>query len=91
MLAHYGYSDASGEYFILIDTDRCDSCGECVRACPERVFEMDRDDYGKVVAKVKDELVSRISYVCRGFEKGCSKEYMSCQSVCKLQAIQVTW
>ncbi len=24
---------------ILIDYDRCDSCGECVRNCPKGVFE----------------------------------------------------
>ncbi len=31
---HYGYTDGTGEYFIAIDTGRCDGCGECVSACP---------------------------------------------------------
>jgi len=32
-MANYGYEDASGSYFISIDTSKCDGCGECVRAC----------------------------------------------------------
>ena len=27
MLANYGYKDASGDFFITIDTDKCDGCG----------------------------------------------------------------
>jgi Fe-S-cluster-containing dehydrogenase component len=33
LIANYGYQDASGNYFISIDTAKCDGCGECVRAC----------------------------------------------------------
>jgi ferredoxin len=33
LIANYGYEDASGSYFIRIDTAKCDGCGECVRAC----------------------------------------------------------
>ncbi|MBW1798692.1 MAG: 4Fe-4S binding protein, partial [Deltaproteobacteria bacterium] len=44
MLANYGYKDASGDFFITIDTDKCDGCGDCVSACPVDVFEvMDED------------------------------------------------
>ncbi len=31
--ANYGYKDGSGEYFITIDTDLCNSCGKCAEAC----------------------------------------------------------
>ena len=34
MLANYGYSDGSGNYFITIDTEKCNRCGDCVAACP---------------------------------------------------------
>ncbi len=53
MIAHYGYADASGEYYIVIDTDKCDGCEECVKVCPEGVFEIALDDYDKAVACVK--------------------------------------
>ena len=44
MLANYGYKDASGDFFITIDTDKCDGCGDCVSACPVDVFwVMDED------------------------------------------------
>jgi len=43
MLANYGYKDGSGEYFITIDTDKCDGCGACVTACREGVFEVGED------------------------------------------------
>jgi ferredoxin len=38
MLANYGYMDASGDFFITIDTDKCNGCGDCVTACPADVF-----------------------------------------------------
>ena len=31
MIANYGYKDGSGDWFISIDTDRCNGCGKC---CP---------------------------------------------------------
>ena len=45
MIANYGYKDGSGEYFIAIDTDRCDGCGECAPACPAGVLEIILNDY----------------------------------------------
>ncbi|OGO05822.1 MAG: hypothetical protein A2Y60_06075 [Chloroflexi bacterium RBG_13_54_9] len=91
MQAFYGYDDASGAYFITIDTEKCDGCGLCVTACRENVLEVAEDDYGKAVAKVKDDVVSRVGYVCPGFEQGCSKRETSCHSVCHRKAISHTW
>ena len=43
MLANYGYKDGSGDFFITIDTDKCDGCGDCVPACPAGCFEVGED------------------------------------------------
>ncbi len=40
---------------ILIDYGRCDSCGECVRACPAGVFEIFEEEV--VVANPQDCMV----------------------------------
>ncbi len=90
MRAHYGYADGTGEYFIIIDTDKCDGCGECVAACPENVLEMAEDDYGKLVAKVKDEIITTLGYICPGF-KVCSQREVNCRARCKHDAIAHTW
>ncbi len=42
--ANYGYKDGSGEYFITIDTDLCNSCEKCVEACPAGVLEIAEDE-----------------------------------------------
>ena len=37
MKISYGYSDGTGEYYITVDTGKCDGCGKCVEACPAAV------------------------------------------------------
>jgi hypothetical protein len=32
MLPNYGYKDASGDFFVTIDTDKCDGCGTLQKA-----------------------------------------------------------
>ena len=68
MLAHYGYKDGSGEYFIIIDTDKCDGCEECVTACPVGVFEVGEDENDpfreEPVAKVSEDHRKKIKYSC---------------------------
>lgn len=90
MIAHYGYADGSGEYFIIVDTDRCDGCAECVKACPKDVFEVILDDYDKPVACVKEELLKSISYVCPGYKK-CKSLEINCHTACPHDAINHTW
>lgn len=91
MEANYGYSDGTGDYFIIIDTDKCDGCGLCISACPQGVFEVAMDDYGKMVARVKDEVVNRISYACSGFNSECGARAENCHTVCQPGAIGHTW
>ena len=91
MIANYGYSDGTGEYYIIIDTDKCDGCGECVTACPEGIFEIAPDDYDKMVAQVKEELLKTLSYVCPGYYRKCHAETVNCHQVCQKEAIDHTW
>ncbi|MBI4287536.1 MAG: 4Fe-4S binding protein [Chloroflexi bacterium] len=91
MEANYGYSDGSGDYFIIVDTDKCNGCGDCVTACPERVFEVAPDDYGKKVALVKESVASKVSYVCPGYKPCSANVETTCHTACKMGAISHTW
>jgi ferredoxin len=91
MEAFYGYSDGSKDYFIVIDTDKCDNCGECVTACPEKLFATAADDYGRTVALVPETMTKQIGYLCPGLERCRKKVQSPCQSVCRSQAIRLTW
>lgn len=91
MRANYGYADATGEYYITIDTDKCDGCGDCVAACPENMLEMAEDDYGKLVAMVRDELRMRVGIQCPGFHLVCNKKEVNCHTACKNDAISHSW
>ena len=91
MLANYGYIDGTGEYYIIVDTDKCDGCGLCVEVCPASLFQVMPDDYDKEVAEVKPELVTRVSYLCPG-HSACAKTHGgTCQSVCEPGALSHTW
>ena len=68
MLANYGYKDGSGEYFITIDTDKCDGCGDCVSACPYGVFAVGEDPNDpfreEPVAYATDAQRKKLRYTC---------------------------
>jgi Fe-S-cluster-containing hydrogenase component 2 len=91
MIVHYGYRDGSGEYFISIDTDRCNGCGRCVEVCPSGVLEMrimmvDLEDV--LVAAVTEEHRKKIKYSCAP----CKPEKKPpCVVACEQDAIEYTW
>ena len=91
MIAHYGYTDGSGEYYISIDTDKCDGCGDCVGACPKGVFEIALDDYDKTVARVRQDVAKSMHYTCPGYHRSCADEDSNCHRVCHKGAIVHTW
>lgn len=91
MITHYGYADGSGEYYIIIDTDRCDGCGECVKVCPNGVFEIALDDYDKAVAHVKEGITKSIHYICPGYHHKCADQENNCHKACSQDAISHTW
>lgn len=68
MLANWGYQDGSGDYFITIDTDKCDGCGKCVEACPQGVLEVGEDPADPLreepVAFVSEAQRKKLKYTC---------------------------
>jgi len=87
----YGYADGTGNYFITIDTARCDGCGECVPACPSGIFEVTANESGQPKAKVKEGVRKKLVMVCPGYEACLSKLERNCHKLCPGDAINHTW
>lgn len=91
MLANYGYMDGSGTYYITIDTDKCDGCGDCVPACPKQMFMVEPDDYDEDKALIKEALRKEVSYLCAPCKPTAGPRELPCQTACKPGAIQHSW
>ena len=96
MLANYGYKDASGDFFIAIDTDKCDWCGDCVSACPADVFEvMDEDPNDPMrddpVALVAADKKKKLKYECGACKPPSDRPPLPCVEACKAEAISHSW
>ena len=90
-LANYGYTDGSGEYYIRVDTDKCDGCAECVKVCPAQLFEIITDDYDQQVACIKDKKRKNIKYECAPCKPISNRPELPCVKVCKPGAIKHSW
>ncbi len=53
MIIQYGYTDASGEYYISVNTDNCDGCEDCIGACPKGLLEMEIDSTTRKLALLR--------------------------------------
>ena len=96
MLANYGYSDGSGDYFITIDTDKCDGCGDCVSICPAQLFEvLDEDPNDPMrddpVAVVVTEKKKKIKYECNPCKPLSGRAPLPCVQACPADAIIHSW
>lgn len=92
MITHYGYIDGSGEFYIIVDSDRCSGCGQCVQACPQNALVLvtefiDLED--KTVAAVTEEHRKKIKYTC----SACKPETKQtpCINTCQTSAISCVW
>ncbi len=95
MIANYGYSDGAGDFFITVDTNRCDGCGACVDACPAYCFDVghDPDDplRDEPVATVSDAVRKRIRYACGECKRDEANAPLPCVKACRPGAISHSW
>jgi Fe-S-cluster-containing hydrogenase component 2 len=94
MKAHYGYKDGSGDYFIVIDSDKCNGCKKCVEDCPYGVLEIIEDEFdiegGSMVA-VTEEHRKKIKYSCGPCKPVTGERKLPCFIACDAKAITHSW
>lgn len=96
MLANYGYKDASGDFFITINTDKCNGCEDCVTACPALVFVVVDEDPNdslreEPVAMVAPEKKKKLKYECGPCKPVSSRLPLPCVEACSASAISHSW
>jgi Fe-S-cluster-containing hydrogenase component 2 len=92
VIMHYGYSDGSGDYYVTLDTDKCNGCGLCIQKCPQGMLQLETifiDLEDKTVASVKEEHRKKIKYTCASCKP--EKNKTLCQLACKTEALKCTW
>jgi len=95
MKANYGYKDGSGEFYITVDTDKCDGCGACVPVCPSAVFEVRENEFDPLaddeMAAVTEDQRKKLAFSCSQCK---SKGYQTlpCITACgEKNAITHSW
>jgi len=95
MIANYGYKDGSGEYFISIDTDKCNGCADCEKACPYGVLitgEDPNDPFREErVAMVTEEHRRNLKYSCAPCKPVHNRPQLLCIKACTSGAIEHSW
>jgi Fe-S-cluster-containing hydrogenase component 2 len=89
MIIHFGYSDGSGDYYLTVDTDKCNGCSLCVQKCPQQALQIETmqiDLEDKPVAILKEENRKKIKYTCAACKPRTGST--PCSSACKTKAIK---
>ena len=89
-----GIKDDSGEWFLIIDTDKCDGCGRCADACQGTALELGSDDddpfSDKRVVRVKEEERKNLRYTCAPCKPGYGDRPAACIASCDSGALSHT-
>lgn len=95
---NYGYKDGAGTWFITIDTDACDGCGDCVDVCPADMWELQEDEFAIMggdedVAVIKEEHRKSVRYDCSPCKSpsGDGDSTGECVEACHVDAIEFSW
>lgn len=95
MQANFGYSDGSGEYYLTIDTDRCNGCGDCVPVCPAHILELAENEFDPLgdsrIAVVTPGRRRTIKYDCGPCNPPSGARFLPCVSACKTRALARSW
>jgi ferredoxin len=87
----YGYSGGTGEYYLTIDTGKCDGCGKCIEPCQAAVLEVGRNDQGQPKTRVKEAVRKKLHLTCTGFNACSAAHPENCHTACPNNAISHTW
>lgn len=97
MITYYGYTDGSGEYYVIVDGQKCSACGDCIPACPKGILQLSKeledelDEEEKLVVKVSPMYCKELRYVCALCKSPDSHVEAPCVSSCPAGAIARTW
>jgi len=91
MIANYGFKDGSGDWYVVIDTDKCNGCGECSEVCPAEILKVGSDEIDifrqQPVVFVKHEGRKKVRYSCAPCHPGYGDKLAPCVGVCGPKAI----
>ncbi|OGP62998.1 MAG: hypothetical protein A2170_08280 [Deltaproteobacteria bacterium RBG_13_53_10] len=91
MIGNFGFKDGSGDWFVVIDTDKCNGCGKCVEVCPAKILEVGPDEFDifreTPVISVKHDERKKIRYSCAPCRPGYATELPPCVASCEPGAI----
>ena len=91
MRASFGFKDGSGDWFLFLDLDKCNGCGDCVPTCPAKLFEVGENEYDPFsedpVARIKESERKKIRYSCAPCQPGYGAQLPPCVAVCEPAAI----
>ncbi len=95
MHANFGYNDGSGEFYITLDTDKCNGCGDCVPACTAHILELADNEYdpltsGQIVV-VRHANRKTMKYDCGPCKPPSGARSLPCLNACKAGALSHSW
>lgn len=95
MKASFGYRDGSGEFYITVDTDKCNGCGDCITACPAHVLELADNEYDPMaeqkMAAISGASRNSLKYDCGPCKPPSGERHLPCVAACKPQALVHSW